>query len=161
MPPALPVVKAKECLRALERAGLYIHHSTGSHARLFHRTKPALRVTVPIHNPLLPRARQSWPRLLNTDSRSTQIRRFLTPSCARQLKLTLLLTFAPAEEGEIQYSVVGTPQGETIDLQLSSNSQQMRVSSQIRDLPSLVLSKNASGHPFAGRYNQSEQESRR
>jgi len=54
MPPALPVVKAKECLRALERAGFYIHHSTGSHARLFHRTKPVLRVTVPIHGRDLP-----------------------------------------------------------------------------------------------------------
>ena len=54
MPPALPVVKAKAALRALERAGCYIHHSTGSHARLFHRTKPALRVTVPIHSRDLP-----------------------------------------------------------------------------------------------------------
>ena len=54
MPAALPVVKAKECLRALERAGFYIHHSTGSHARLFHRTKPVLRVTVPTHSRDLP-----------------------------------------------------------------------------------------------------------
>ena len=53
---ALPVVKAKQCLRALERAGFYVRHSTGSHARLFHRTKLGLRVTVPIHNRDLPPA---------------------------------------------------------------------------------------------------------
>ncbi|MGH7223990.1 MAG: type II toxin-antitoxin system HicA family toxin [Gemmataceae bacterium] len=41
-------------MRALERAGFYVHHVTGSHARLFHRTKPNLRVTVPIHNRDLP-----------------------------------------------------------------------------------------------------------
>jgi predicted RNA binding protein YcfA (HicA-like mRNA interferase family) len=39
----------------LERAGFYIHHQTGSHARLFHRTRPNLRVTVPIHSSALPR----------------------------------------------------------------------------------------------------------
>jgi predicted RNA binding protein YcfA (HicA-like mRNA interferase family) len=54
MSPALPVVKAKACLRALERAGFYIHHSTGSHARLFHRVKRELRVTIPLHNRDLP-----------------------------------------------------------------------------------------------------------
>jgi predicted RNA binding protein YcfA (HicA-like mRNA interferase family) len=54
MSPALPVVKAKACLRALERAGFYIHHSTGSHARLFHRVKRELRVTISLHNRDLP-----------------------------------------------------------------------------------------------------------
>jgi len=33
MSPALPVVKARACLHALERAGFYIHH-----------------VTIPLHN---------------------------------------------------------------------------------------------------------------
>lgn len=50
----LPVLKAREVLRALQGAGFYIHHQTGSHARLFHRSKPELRVTVPIHNKDLP-----------------------------------------------------------------------------------------------------------
>ena len=35
-------------------AGFYIHHATGSHARLFHRVKRALRVTIPLHNNDLP-----------------------------------------------------------------------------------------------------------
>jgi predicted RNA binding protein YcfA (HicA-like mRNA interferase family) len=46
----LPVVKPREALRALQRSGFYIHHSTGSHHVLKHPDKPALRVTVPIHN---------------------------------------------------------------------------------------------------------------
>jgi predicted RNA binding protein YcfA (HicA-like mRNA interferase family) len=54
MPDKLPILKAKEVVRALERAGFYIHHQTGSHARLFHRSKPDLRVTVPIHAKDLP-----------------------------------------------------------------------------------------------------------
>jgi predicted RNA binding protein YcfA (HicA-like mRNA interferase family) len=54
MSPALPVVKAKECLQALQRAGFYIDHQTGSHARLFHRTDPARKVTIPIHNKDVP-----------------------------------------------------------------------------------------------------------
>ncbi|MGH9341975.1 MAG: type II toxin-antitoxin system HicA family toxin [Acidobacteriota bacterium] len=47
MTPALPVIKPKDCLRALERAGFYIDHRTGSHARLFHRTDPKRKVTLP------------------------------------------------------------------------------------------------------------------
>src|SRR5712692_7080721 len=35
---------------AIQRAGFCIHHSTGSHARLFHRVKRELRVTIPLHN---------------------------------------------------------------------------------------------------------------
>ena len=49
MPDKLPVLKAKEVVRALLRAGFFIHHQTGSHARLLHQHKPELRVTVPIH----------------------------------------------------------------------------------------------------------------
>lgn len=52
--PQLPVLRAKEVLRALLGAGFYIHHQAGSHARLFHSTKPELRVTVPVHNKDLP-----------------------------------------------------------------------------------------------------------
>jgi len=52
----LPVLKPKEVVHALERAGFYIHHQTGSHARLFHQTKSNLRVTIPIHSRDIPRA---------------------------------------------------------------------------------------------------------
>lgn len=54
MSPALPVIKARDCLKALQRAGFYVDHQTGSHARLFHSTRPELRVTIPIHNKDLP-----------------------------------------------------------------------------------------------------------
>ena len=50
MPPRLPVVKAREVVRALERAGFFVHHSVGSHAQLKHPAKPNLRVTVPQHS---------------------------------------------------------------------------------------------------------------
>jgi predicted RNA binding protein YcfA (HicA-like mRNA interferase family) len=50
----VPVLKAREVLRALLRGGFYIHHQTGSHARLLHNTKPELRVTVPIHSKDVP-----------------------------------------------------------------------------------------------------------
>jgi predicted RNA binding protein YcfA (HicA-like mRNA interferase family) len=51
----LPVILAREAVQALERAGFYIHHTTGSHAQLKHQTNPALRVTVPLHGKDLPR----------------------------------------------------------------------------------------------------------
>jgi predicted RNA binding protein YcfA (HicA-like mRNA interferase family) len=54
MSPHFPVVKASVCLKVLERAGFYINHQTGSHARLFHRSNAKLRVTIPIHNKDLP-----------------------------------------------------------------------------------------------------------
>ncbi|HKQ52821.1 MAG TPA: type II toxin-antitoxin system HicA family toxin [Pyrinomonadaceae bacterium] len=43
----LPVVKPKKVIKALERSGFYIHHTTGSHYIL---KKGASRVTVPYHN---------------------------------------------------------------------------------------------------------------
>jgi predicted RNA binding protein YcfA (HicA-like mRNA interferase family) len=54
LPPRLPALKPKRVVAALERAGFYIHHQRGSHARPLHRTRPELRVTVPIHNKGLP-----------------------------------------------------------------------------------------------------------
>lgn len=54
MSPAPPVVKARDCLKALQRAGFYVDHQTGSHARLFHRTRPELKITIPFHNKDLP-----------------------------------------------------------------------------------------------------------
>jgi predicted RNA binding protein YcfA (HicA-like mRNA interferase family) len=42
----LPALKPKIVIRALERYGFFIHHTTGSHYVL----KGTLRVTVPYHN---------------------------------------------------------------------------------------------------------------
>ncbi len=46
----LPAVKPKEVLRALGRAGFFVHHTSGSHHVLKHPGKPHLRVTFPYHN---------------------------------------------------------------------------------------------------------------
>lgn len=46
----LPALKPKDVLRALKRAGFFIHHTSGSHHVLKHPDKPALRVTLPFHN---------------------------------------------------------------------------------------------------------------
>ncbi len=50
----LPALKPKDVIAALTRAGFYVRRQSGSHARLLHRTRPELRVTVPIHNKDLP-----------------------------------------------------------------------------------------------------------
>ena len=52
----LPILKPKQVIQAHQRAGFYIHHQTGSHARLFHRTKSHLRVTIPVHSRDIPLA---------------------------------------------------------------------------------------------------------
>ena len=54
MPPRLPALKPKQVVAALLRAGFYVHHQRGSHARLLHPGRPELRVTIPIHNKDLP-----------------------------------------------------------------------------------------------------------
>ncbi len=46
----LPIVKPKNIIAALQRAGFFIDHQTGSHARLIHQTEPQRRVSVPMHN---------------------------------------------------------------------------------------------------------------
>jgi predicted RNA binding protein YcfA (HicA-like mRNA interferase family) len=46
----LPAVKPAKVLRALERAGFFIHHTKGSHYYLKHPGKPGVRVTVPYHS---------------------------------------------------------------------------------------------------------------
>ncbi len=51
----LPVLKAKEVIRILQRGGFYIHHQSGSHVQLKHQTKKELRATVPFHNRDLPK----------------------------------------------------------------------------------------------------------
>lgn len=45
----LPVLRPREVVRALEMAGFFVHHQTGSHAVLRHGTDSARRVTVPMH----------------------------------------------------------------------------------------------------------------
>lgn len=50
----LPVLKPKQVVAALLRAGFYIHHQKGSHARLLHPERPDLHVTIPIHNKDIP-----------------------------------------------------------------------------------------------------------
>jgi predicted RNA binding protein YcfA (HicA-like mRNA interferase family) len=52
--PKLPIIKGLEVLRVLLKAGFYIHHQSGSHARLFHKERPELRVTIPVHKKDLP-----------------------------------------------------------------------------------------------------------
>jgi predicted RNA binding protein YcfA (HicA-like mRNA interferase family) len=46
----LPALKPAKVLRALQRAGFYIHHIKGSHYFLKHPDKPGIRVTLPFHN---------------------------------------------------------------------------------------------------------------
>ena len=46
----LPVVRPRELIRALERAGFFVHHIRGTHYYLRHPAKPRLLVTVPYHN---------------------------------------------------------------------------------------------------------------
>ncbi len=46
----LPSLTPKEVLRALQRAGFFVHHTSGSHYILKHPDRPILRVTVAFHN---------------------------------------------------------------------------------------------------------------
>jgi predicted RNA binding protein YcfA (HicA-like mRNA interferase family) len=46
----LPSLKAREVVRALERAGFVISRTSGSHCRLIHSSSPARKVTVPVHS---------------------------------------------------------------------------------------------------------------
>ena len=46
----LPALKPKKILKALLRAGFYIHHQKGSHIQLRHHQKLHLRVTIPYHD---------------------------------------------------------------------------------------------------------------
>ena len=50
MNPRLPAVRPKEVIRALERAGFFVHHKSGAHYILKHPSRPELRVTVAYHN---------------------------------------------------------------------------------------------------------------
>ncbi len=46
----LPSVKPGRLIKALERAGFYVHHATGGHYVMKHREKPHLRVVVLHHS---------------------------------------------------------------------------------------------------------------
>ena len=50
MSPRLPAVKPRDVIRALERAGFFLHHVTGSHHILKHPDRPPALVTGPLHN---------------------------------------------------------------------------------------------------------------
>jgi predicted RNA binding protein YcfA (HicA-like mRNA interferase family) len=45
----LPALRAREVIRALERAGFVVSRTSGSHCRLIHATDPTRKVTIPIH----------------------------------------------------------------------------------------------------------------
>lgn len=47
--PRLPACTPRDLIRALERGGFVMHHQTGSHVILRHRTDPSRRVSVPFH----------------------------------------------------------------------------------------------------------------
>ena len=49
MSPRLPALTSRQVLAALQRAGFFVHHQTGSHATLKHRDDTRLRVTIPVH----------------------------------------------------------------------------------------------------------------
>ena len=44
-----PSVSAARLIRALQRAGFFVHHATGGHYVLKHPDRPAVRVVVPYH----------------------------------------------------------------------------------------------------------------
>ena len=48
--PKLPRTTSRKVLSALLRAGFYVHHQTGSHVNLRHKTKSYINVVVPRHN---------------------------------------------------------------------------------------------------------------
>jgi predicted RNA binding protein YcfA (HicA-like mRNA interferase family) len=45
----LPSVNASRLIRALQRAGFVVHHTTGGHHVLKHPDRPAVRIVVPYH----------------------------------------------------------------------------------------------------------------
>jgi predicted RNA binding protein YcfA (HicA-like mRNA interferase family) len=45
----LPSVNAARLIRALQRAGFFVHHATGGHYVLKHSDRPAIRIVVPYH----------------------------------------------------------------------------------------------------------------
>jgi predicted RNA binding protein YcfA (HicA-like mRNA interferase family) len=52
--PKIPPLSGRKMLAVLLKADFYVHHQSGSHARLFHRKRAELRITIPVHNKDLP-----------------------------------------------------------------------------------------------------------
>lgn len=50
----LPVLRARELVQALLRAGFFIHHQKGSHVRLRSILSPIRHVTIPYHGGDIP-----------------------------------------------------------------------------------------------------------
>ena len=46
----LPVVSGEQVIKALRRAGIYVHHQKGSHVTHRKEENPQVRVVVPIHH---------------------------------------------------------------------------------------------------------------
>lgn len=46
----LPSLKPRVVIKALLKAGFYIHHQKGSHVQMRHRVKHHLRLTIPSHS---------------------------------------------------------------------------------------------------------------
>jgi predicted RNA binding protein YcfA (HicA-like mRNA interferase family) len=53
----LPALKAREVIRALQKAGFSVVRTSGSHHRLVHDTDPTRQTTVPVHQGKLSAAR--------------------------------------------------------------------------------------------------------
>ncbi len=49
MSDGIPAVKPEALVRALTRAGFYVHHQTGSHVAMRHTEDRTKRVTIPRH----------------------------------------------------------------------------------------------------------------
>ena len=47
--PELPTITAARLIRALQRGGFFVHHTSGSHHVFKHLDRPSLRVVVPYH----------------------------------------------------------------------------------------------------------------
>jgi predicted RNA binding protein YcfA (HicA-like mRNA interferase family) len=46
----LPALRARDVIRALQRAGFHVSRTSGSHCRLLHGADPTRQVTVPLHS---------------------------------------------------------------------------------------------------------------
>jgi predicted RNA binding protein YcfA (HicA-like mRNA interferase family) len=49
MTPQLPVLKGRDVLRALRKAGFFVDHIRGSHHILVHHHDPEHAISVPVH----------------------------------------------------------------------------------------------------------------
>jgi predicted RNA binding protein YcfA (HicA-like mRNA interferase family) len=66
----LPLVRPRQLIRALQRAGFVVHHVRGSHYYLRHPEKPGLLVTVPYHRLLMEQVAPNLASRLSTGERA-------------------------------------------------------------------------------------------